>query len=104
MGDPKGKDPKVNCPFEDENPQEIRKEDIPVSDEKCIGSLVLTHSNTGSLGEYRRIHLSENDQYVNIRKKFSVLKKHVIHAIKAKGSCCWELFPLPKYRGKKRQV
>ena len=64
----------------------------------------MTHSNAGSLGDYRRIHLSEKDQYVNIRKKFPVLKKHVIHGIKANGNCCWELFPLPKYRGKKRQV
>ena len=72
-------------------------------DDTCTGSLVLQHSNSVSLGEYRKIFLSEKDQYINIRRKFPVLKENNILGLQAKGDCCWDLFPIPKYRGKKVQ-
>ena len=72
-------------------------------DDKCTGSLILKHSNSESLGDYRKICLSEKDEYLNIRKKFPVLKENVIHGLNADGDCCWELFARRKFRGKKVQ-
>ena len=73
-------------------------------DDKCTGSLILKHSNSESLGDYRNINLSEKDEYINIRKKFPFLKENLIHGLQADGDCCWEVFARPKYRGKKVQT
>ena len=94
----------MNCPSE-EDTHMTRKGFTEIGeDDKCTGSLILKHSNSESLGDYRNIRLSEKDEYINIRKKFPVLKENVIHGLQADGDCCWELFARKKYRGKKVQT
>ena len=94
----------VNCPSEpDTQTTRTGLTSLPRTD-KCTGSLVLKHSNYDSLGNYRKIILSQKDEYLNVRKVFPVLKKHIIHGLNAEGTCCWELFSRPKHRGKKVQT
>lgn len=74
------------------------------SDDKCDGTIIIKHSSAESLGDYQKLYLSEKDQYRNIRKKFNFLKENHILGLRAEGNCCWELFPRPKYQGKKTQM
>merc|ERR1712141_385417 len=95
-------EPKVKCPSD--KLELTTRNGFVNADETCTGSLNLKHSSLESLGEYRQVILSEKNEYINIRKKFPVLKKNIIHGLQANGDCCWELFSLPRYRGKKLQT
>ena len=89
----------VYCPA-DAEPENVT---LQPTEGKCDGLLVVTHLNTASLGDYRKIYLSEKNEYLNLKKRFRILKKNIIINIEAKGNCCWELFPRPKYVGKQKQ-
>ena len=95
----------VNCPSDDTNlnPRKEETDSLLMPPGECTGSLILKHSNAEAIGDYRKIYLSEKNEYVNIRRKFPILKVNIVLGLEAEGNCCWELFPVPKYRGKKSQ-
>merc|ERR1739844_160372 len=99
-------EPQVECPSndEDDTTRSGSTASLLSSDEKCDGTIILKHSSAESLGDYQKLYLSEKDQYRNIRKKFDFLKENHVHGLRAEGDCCWELFPRPKYQGKKTQT
>ena len=74
------------------------------NDNNCTGSLIVKHSSPESLGNYHRLYLSEKNEYRNIRKKFSILKKHIIVGMRAEGTCCWEVFPKRRHQGETKQI
>ena len=102
----------VHCPLE-HNEKETRTftlwhRPLPLppkkkTNDKCDGSLFITHSNINSLSDYKRARLHERIEYPNLRRGFKIFKQNVIIQLEAEGNCCWEVYPRKKFGGANKQ-
>ena len=68
---------------------------------ECVGSLIITHSNIKSLGDYKKIRLPGGNTKMAfpwLIKGYKVLRQNVVIQLEGEGNCCWEIFDRPNFR------